>query len=347
MIQSDCADLGRASLRPSMSRQYAFGCTIVLLIAVIDAAWISLSGHAVVFASISAKCRAAGSMIFLAVLLRALMCVRGYRAVAERFQYPRVADTAAWGALLICFVSAAGVLSYLCVSIDAPLIDGRLIAFDRALGFDWLAVYKWVQAHPYLREALQLAYGSGHVQLIAIPLILGLTGKPEELSDFFFYLAIATVYLVLISTPFPATSAFIHFDVEDRAAAETVSDFALLRDGSLKMIDLSNLQGLVSMPSFHTTLAVLFTYSLARIRWLFWIAVPLNVTMIVSTPTQGGHYLADVIAGLFLSMLTVQTYRKIARRSERTFATRRTPSTQRIAEVTSERLLQAHPSDRI
>ncbi|MGF6374541.1 hypothetical protein OKW40_007357 [Paraburkholderia sp. RAU6.4a] len=27
-------------------------------------------------------------------------------------------------------------------------------------------------------------------------------------------------------------------------------------------------------------------------------AIPLNVTMILSTPTQGGHYLADVFAGL-------------------------------------------------
>ncbi|WP_157696128.1 phosphatase PAP2 family protein [Caballeronia temeraria] len=93
------------------------------------------------------------------------------------------------------------------------------------------------------------------------------------------------------------------------------------------------------MPSFHTALAVLFTYSLARFRWLLCIAIPLNVTMIISTPTQGGHYLADVVAGLFLSILTVRTYSEIARRGERSLATRRTPSTANIAEIIPERLL--------
>ncbi|MBB5428395.1 membrane-associated phospholipid phosphatase [Paraburkholderia sp. JPY158] len=34
-------------------------------------------------------------------------------------------------------------------------------------------------------------------------------------------------------------------------------------------------------------------------------AVPLNLTMILSTPTQGGHYLADVFAGLLLSALLI------------------------------------------
>jgi membrane-associated phospholipid phosphatase len=83
------------------------------------------------------------------------------------------------------------------------------------------------------------------------------------------------------------------------------------------MVDISNVQGLVSMPSFHTALAVLFTYWLRKLRPLFYIAIPLNVIMILSTPTEGGHYLADVIAGLFLSVLTIKTYGVITRRSQR------------------------------
>jgi membrane-associated phospholipid phosphatase len=61
-------------------------------------------------------------------------------------------------------------------------------------------------------------------------------------------------------------------------------------------------------------MAVLFTYSLRRLRLLFYIAVPLNVLMILSTPTQGGHYLADVIAGLLLSALTIHTLNAIRHR---------------------------------
>ncbi|MBB5462827.1 phosphatase PAP2 family protein [Paraburkholderia sp. Cpub6] len=39
-------------------------------------------------------------------------------------------------------------------------------------------------------------------------------------------------------------------------------------------------------------------------------AIPLNVTMILSTPTQGGHYLADVFAGLLLSALTIAALKR-------------------------------------
>ncbi|WP_407070729.1 phosphatase PAP2 family protein [Paraburkholderia rhynchosiae] len=81
-----------------------------------------------------------------------------------------------------------------------------------------------------------------------------------------------------------------------------------------KVIDLANAQGVVSLPSFHTALAVLFTYSLRKVPWLRRVAVPLNVIMILSTPTQGGHYLADVIAGLLLFALTLFTYNAIVRR---------------------------------
>ncbi|WP_310125975.1 phosphatase PAP2 family protein [Paraburkholderia terricola] len=80
------------------------------------------------------------------------------------------------------------------------------------------------------------------------------------------------------------------------------------------MIDIATAQGLVSMPSFHTALAILFVYSLRRRRVLACVAIPLNLVMILSTPTQGGHYLADVFGGLCLSALTVRAYNAIARR---------------------------------
>ena len=73
------------------------------------------------------------------------------------------------------------------------------------------------------------------------------------------------------------------------------------------------LEGMVSMPSFHTTLAILFIYALRHMRYLLLFSIPLNVTMILSTPTQGGHYLADVFAGLLLSALTISTLRSSSR----------------------------------
>jgi len=339
MIQKDNVGLGHVLSQPSMWRRYILGWIIVTLISLIDVSWLGLSGHSVKWASILAPCRGAGILISLAAILRALNGVSRYQIVTARLHYVKVSDTAAWCALLVCFVSATCVLSYLCVSIHAPLIETRLIAFDRAFGFDWLAVYKWVQAHPRVQKVFQLSYASGQWQLVAIPLILGLSGRREALSEFFFLLVLGSTYLLLISTPFPATSAFVHFNVQDPSASATVPDFALLRDGSLQMIDIANAQGLVSMPSFHTALAVLFTYSLRRLRLLFCIAVLLNVVMILSTPTQGGHYLVDVIAGLLLSVLTIHTLNAIRHRGTVAWTAAATFSARSIAETAPERPL--------
>jgi membrane-associated phospholipid phosphatase len=322
-----------------MRRRYISGWIIVAFISALDASWLYLSDHAVRLGSVFVACKGAGVLICVALILRALTNIHRYQSVAARLRYAEVSDTAAWCALFVSFVSVTCVLSYLCVSINAPLIENRMIEFDRALGFDWVAVYRWTQAHPHVQKILQLAYASGEWQLFGMTLILGLSGRREALSELFFLLVLGSAFLLLISTPFPATSAFVHFHIEDLNATASVSDFAILRDGSLRIIDIGHTQGLVSMPSFHTALAVLFTYSLRRIRWLFSIAVPLNVVMILSTPTQGGHYLADVIAGLLLSALTIQILNAINRTRTEVSKSSILSSASAIGNAVRERLL--------
>jgi PAP2 superfamily protein len=312
MISSD-SNLGCTTSLPSFRQRYVVGWSVVTIIAIIDTLWIATSAHSVRWTSLIPSCKTALVLLGIAIVLRVIGRFPRYHVVAKKLHYPRVSDTAAWCALLSLFVSATCILSYLCVSLDAPLVERSLIAFDRSLGFDWPVVYQWVLAHPHVFRVLEFAYASGQWQFIAVPVFLGLFGTREELPTFFFLLAIASGYLLLISTPFPATSAFIHFNVNDNAAKAMVSDFGLLRAGSLKVIDLANAQGLVSLPSFHTALAALFAYSLRKVPWLVCIAVPLNVIMILSTPTQGGHYLADVIAGLLLFVLTLFTYNAMVR----------------------------------
>jgi hypothetical protein len=311
--ESEDVDLRFTQSLPSLWRRYLYGWAIVSLILLIDVTWLHLSNHSVRLAGVEAAGKAVGILFCIVVVLRAIQRIPRYEPIAVKLRYAVVSETVAWCALLLCFVSSTCILSYLCVSINAPLVDSSLVRFDRALGFDWPAVYRWVQSHHEVQRILAFAYVSGEWQLIAIPFILGLSGRCEDLSDFFFLLVLSSILLLIISTPFPATSAFVHFKVADQNAASTVSDFAILRDGTMRMFDLTNTQGLVSMPSFHTALAVFFMYSLRRIPLLFGLAMLLNVTMIVSTPTQGGHYLADVIAGLILSAMTIQSLRVASR----------------------------------
>ncbi len=78
--------------------------------------------------------------------------------------------------------------------------------------------------------------------------------------------------------------------------------FNMLRNGSLSVIDLSALQGIVSFPSFHTMLGVMTVYPLRDTRWLMIPVLLVNATMIVATMPVGGHHLADVLAGAGLTI---------------------------------------------
>jgi hypothetical protein len=61
------------------------------------------------------------------------------------------------------------------------------------------------------------------------------------------------------------------------------------------------MQGIVAMPSYHTVLAVLFTYAFRGTGLLGYGIAVLNVAMLFSIPPVGGHYLVDVLAGAMLA----------------------------------------------
>ncbi|VWC87267.1 PAP2 family protein [Burkholderia lata] len=217
---------------------------------------------------------------------------------------------------LLCIVTIAAfsqaivVLDYLCVALAPPSIEAGLVRFDALLGFHWPDLYRWVRAHAELQSVLSFAYHGSIVQLIAVPFILSTARRHDDLAEFMVLFAFALLVVVVVSTPFPAQSAFVHFGIADANTASTVSHYDLLRSGQLRRFSLSESQGLVSLPSFHVMLALLFVYAVRHVRYAFPASVVLNVAMIVSTPTQGGHYLADVIAGIVFGVLSIVVVRR-------------------------------------
>ncbi|VWB43615.1 PAP2 family protein [Burkholderia lata] len=77
----------------------------------------------------------------------------------------------------------------------------------------------------------------------------------------------------------------------------------------MKSINPLEVQGLVSMPSFHTMMAMFLVYSMRNIRLVLPAVIVLNVIMIASTITVGGHYLADVLAGIVCGAVVILVVR--------------------------------------
>ena len=89
-----------------------------------------------------------------------------------------------------------------------------------------------------------------------------------------------------------------------------------IRAGLWTTLDFNKVDGIVTFPSFHAALAVVFPFAVRRVRWALTIMVPLNALMLLSTPTVGGHYLADTVAGVLLALISIALTTAIRRRIE-------------------------------
>lgn len=269
--------------------QLGVAWTLTWIVLSIDVLWLLLAGW-----SVSGR--------GIAVLALAVMVFRAPLAIGRYSSDLRICATARAAVLLIVFMAAAGTLSYLVTSTNAPLVDAPLAAWDRALGFDWLALHGWLQSHPPAQTTLRLAYQSGLLQLAFVILFLGFSARPAQLDEFMRLFIVATVLTILMSGPFPAAGAWKHHVLAGPFDLSSLSHFELLRDGRMRDIPLRDMQGLIAIPSLHTVMAVLLVYAMRGTGILLPVFIVVNVAMLVSTPVDGGHYLVDVIAGVAMAL---------------------------------------------
>ncbi|MCA8049382.1 phosphatase PAP2 family protein [Burkholderia arboris] len=298
---------------------YAVSWGTIVVVAIANFQWAKLTGFTIgrgwPYSFINDLCVVFG----VSLGLIGIATFERYRALTHAFRCREFAVAifclmtfAVWG-------QTASVTSYLGIGLNLPSIADPIVRFDRAIGFDWVSAYHWVAAHPALNVVFKYAYYSAFAQLVAFPVVLAIARRPDDIVEFLVILFVSSIVLLLISIPFPAESAFLHYGISDPGTVATVSDYTALRNGTLRSINPYAVQGLVSMPSFHTMLAIFFTYSVRRVRFVFPAAIVLNAVMIASTITVGGHYLADMLAGIvcgFVVIVVVRTWLRSGTRGE-------------------------------
>lgn len=229
----------------------------------------------------------------------------------------RLAATLTALAQLIAFTGAAAPLSYAVAGTGGPLWDATLLSWDRTLGLDWRAYLAFVDARPTLGLVYTIAYQSIMAQMVVIVVVLGFTGRLLAVRDFVLAFVIAGLAVILISGLMPAMAMFVHLGLQPQdfphlnpaAAFVHVGALTGLRDGTLRLIALDQLEGIITFPSFHSALGVIFIHALWSVRWLRWPALTLNGLLIAATPIDGGHYFVDVFAGGAIAFLALSASR--------------------------------------
>ncbi|RTE89427.1 phosphatase PAP2 family protein [Bradyrhizobium sp. LVM 105] len=236
-------------------------------------------------------------------------------------------DAALAGALiaaaqLIAFAAVAAPLSYVAASAALPLWDNEFAALDRRLGFDWMSWLDAMNAAPLLHRTLAFAYASFALQATAIVLVLAAAGHALRLRVFMLSFVLTTLVTIGVSTLMPAQGVwgYLHLSSVDSPAIVPVTrDLPLpvffgLRDGTIRQLVAEGADGIISFPSLHAALGLLFLLALWPVKYVGGIAALLNVAMIAATPVDGSHYFCDVIAGLAIALLSwIAVQRALAR----------------------------------
>jgi hypothetical protein len=229
----------------------------------------------------------------------------------------------------VIYTATIVVLSYLVVSLNFPLYDRELAQWDAAIGFDWKAFLAWVNAHPYTGKMLIWAYHSSVVQLVLVILLLSITMKISRLQEFCDLYVMTSLVVVVLNGLFPAAGAYAYHapeptlfnNLNPSAGLWHIEHFEGLRNGSFRLIQLGQMQGLVTFPSFHTCFAMTLAWCFRDFRWLFPIAILVNGAVLVSTLSEGGHYLVDVLAGIVITIACIVLRQRVVSVSPNDYVT--------------------------
>jgi len=131
----------------------------------------------------------------------------------------------------------------------------------------------------------------------------------------FILTALATI---AVSAVLPAQGVWLHYGLHaDADAIVPVSAtswpvFLGIRDGSLLTLMAAGSEGIITFPSLHAALGLIFALALWPMPVLRWFGLALNLLMIVATPIDGSHYFIDVVAGLAIALMGWSAAQRIA-----------------------------------
>jgi hypothetical protein len=222
------------------------------------------------------------------LLLAAYAALRGMNGFAEAIVF-------ACAYMLVPLIAVR--LSYLVTTVDFPLVDTRLAGFDHALGFDWGNWARFLGGHPWLHTLTFAAYMSPIEQALCSAAIFSFAGLSSRNAEMLFSLVLALIVVIAIYTLLPELGPASLIGAHNQMEASIIA----LRAGSLGPFPYV---GVVSFPSFHTIMAIVFTFSHRGLR-SFWPVAMLNTLMLLGTPTYGDHYLADMFAGAAVAACTL------------------------------------------
>lgn len=197
------------------------------------------------------------------------------------------------------------IVTYAAMRLNLPMADARLMALDRALGFDWTAFVRLVDRSPLASKLLLESYTSFSLQILFLPMLLCVFRLQARAYRFLLAFLLLCVAAAAISVPFPSIGAYVAHGLDPDSLRNVnahfgyfyLESFRAVREQADFVLRAGNAAGIITFPSVHAGVAVLCAWAAWRSRLLRYPFLVLNSLMFVSAISHGAHYLVDVIGG--------------------------------------------------
>ncbi len=242
---------------------------------------------------------------------------------------------------LFAAISLLGaVASYPLAAGRQSFVDPALERIDLKLHFHWIRWYELVADHAWLQPVERMAY----LSIFCTPAVLfgyfAWTGRRAESRLFIATFGVAALITLALFPLMPAAGPFAtlwHGTMPYMPLSALYQDQVILalRHHAIHAIDLGALHGLVCAPSFHAASAVLYMATAWRIAPLRWPVTALNIAMLLATPVEGTHYLADLLCGMIVACFALALTPRLVR-STRPYLTSRNFELREVMAVAAE-----------
>ncbi len=216
------------------------------------------------------------------------------------------------GFLLLGLVAICGALLSYWTLRTSPFAwaDSTLLSADLRLGLDWRSLYtEYSRLSDFHLHAQRLYLAISDIPTMII-VALGLSGKERMLQALIGAFAAALCITLMLSFFMPAITPLIYLfgGNPPYVPATGVGYFAVIkevRSGVPMNVELHQLYGLLTFPSFHAASAIIFAWAGWSLRYLRWPFLALNIGMLVVTPMEGAHYFVDLFGGVLVALAAI------------------------------------------
>jgi membrane-associated phospholipid phosphatase len=173
----------------------------------------------------------------------------------------------------------------------------------------------WTWAHPVLSRLITLTYFSFAPQLLLTVLALAALRERERLWEFAFHFHVCLIVTIAALALWPAVCAPAYYGYRPTIdMTHLIAQIKGFHDGTMTVLRFNDLEGLVSLPSFHVAGAMLVTWAFRHRPKVLIPLIVLNTGLAISTVLTGEHYAVDILAAGPLVAGSLAAYRWWGRR---------------------------------